>query len=318
MPEKIDRNTVYELVIDETLANERLDVAITALCPDLSRTRVQKLIHDGLVTIGGRTELAPRDKYSAGTKITVIDPPPEVPDKAEAEDIPLDVLYEDDEVLVINKPAGMVVHPAAGNWHGTIVNAVLGREPGLDDEDLDPMRPGIVHRLDKDTSGALVIAKTAKALRKLSKSFANREVNKTYLAIVHGWPMPKVNVVNLPIARHKTDRRKMTVVRRGEGREALTSWRVVRNGVWEGKKVSVMELQLHTGRTHQIRVHMSHLDYPLVGEKLYNKGRSSTAERQMLHARRISFPHPETKEMMTFEAPIPSDFQAIMDAMQAE
>lgn len=177
------------------------------------------------------------------------------------------------------------------------------------------MRPGIVHRLDKDTSGALVIAKTAKALRKLAKSFAERDVQKTYLAIVHGWPSPPVNVVNAPIMRHP-DHKRMAIARDGQGREAVTTWKLIRKGVWDGRKVAVMEMHPHTGRTHQIRVHLSYKDYPIVGDKLYNRGRSSPAPRQMLHARRISFPHPVTGERLEFEAPIPDDFLAIIQAFQ--
>lgn len=308
--------TPYQVVIDENTARERIDTAIAMLCPDVSRTRIKKLICDGMVFANGKPITVPREKMPVGTIITFNDPGPEEVDRAQAEHIPLDVLYEDDEVLVVNKPAGMVVHPAAGNWHGTIVNALLGRDASMDDEDFDPLRPGIVHRLDKDTSGALVIAKTPRSLRRLSKAFADRDVHKTYLAIVHGWPTPPVNVVDLPIERHKTDRRKMTIARRGQGRDAVTSWRVIRCGYWEEKKIAVVELHPRTGRTHQIRVHMSHMDYPLVGEKLYNKGRSSSAERQMLHARRIEFPHPVTGEILTFEAPLPDDFRAIVDAMQ--
>ena len=177
------------------------------------------------------------------------------------------------------------------------------------------MRPGIVHRLDKDTSGALIIAKTPKALRKLAKSFADRDVQKTYLAIVHGWPSPDVNVVNAPIMRHP-DHKRMAIARSGQGREAVTTWKVIRKGLWDGRKVAVMEMHPHTGRTHQIRVHLSYKDYPIVGDKLYNRGRSSPAPRQMLHARRISFPHPVTGERMTVEAPIPDDFLAIIQAFQ--
>ena len=306
---------VYEFTLDEYDADERIDQVLSARCPDLSRTHIQKLIRDGKLTVGGKVCDVPRLKFPAGSVAVLTDDLPAVPLKAEGEDIPLDVIYEDDVLLVINKPAGMVVHPAAGNWHGTVVNALLGREPGLDDEDFDAMRPGIVHRLDKDTSGALVIAKTAKALRKLAKSFADRDVQKTYLAIVHGWPSPPVNVVNAPIMRHP-DHKRMAIARDGQGREAVTTWKLIRKGLWDGRKVAVMEMHPHTGRTHQIRVHLSYKDYPIVGDKLYNRGRSSPAPRQMLHARRISFPHPVTGERMEFEAPIPEDFLAIIQAFQ--
>ena len=315
MPDEPENSGVYEFTLGELDADERIDQVLAARLPDLSRTHIQKLIRDGKLTVNGKVCDVPRLKFPAGSVAVLTDDLPAVPLKAEGEDIPLDVIYEDDVLLVINKPAGMVVHPAAGNWHGTVVNAVLGREPGLDDEDFDAMRPGIVHRLDKDTSGALVIAKTAKALRKLAKSFADRDVQKTYLAIVHGWPSPPVNVVNAPIMRHP-DHKRMAIARDGQGREAVTTWKVIRKGLWDGRKVAVMEMHPHTGRTHQIRVHLSYKDYPIVGDKLYNRGRSSPAPRQMLHARRISFPHPVTGERMEFEAPIPDDFLAIIQAFQ--
>ena len=315
MPDEPENSGVYEFTLGELDADERVDQVLAARLPDLSRTHIQKLIRDGKLTVNGKVCDVPRLKFPAGSVAVLTDDLPAVPLKAEGEDIPLDVIYEDDVLLVINKPAGMVVHPAAGNWHGTVVNAVLGREPGLDDEDFDAMRPGIVHRLDKDTSGALVIAKTAKALRKLAQSFADRDVQKTYLAIVHGWPSPDVNVVNAPIMRHP-DHKRMAIARSGQGREAVTTWKVIRKGVWDGRKVAVMEMHPHTGRTHQIRVHLSYKDYPIVGDKLYNRGRSSPAPRQMLHARRITFPHPVTGERMTVEAPIPDDFLAIIQAFQ--
>ena len=316
MPDEPENSgEVYEFTLDEYDADERIDQVLSACLPDLSRTHIQKLIRDGKLTVNGIVCDVPRLKFPAGSVAVLTDDLPAVPLKAEGEDIPLDVIYEDDVLLVINKPAGMVVHPAAGNWHGTVVNALLGREPGLDDEDFDAMRPGIVHRLDKDTSGALVIAKTAKALRKLAKSFADRDVQKTYLAIVHGWPSPPVNVVNAPIMRHP-DHKRMAIARDGQGREAVTTWKLIRKGLWDGRKVAVMEMHPHTGRTHQIRVHLSYKDYPIVGDKLYNRGRSSPAPRQMLHARRISFPHPVTGERLEFEAPIPEDFLAIIQAFQ--
>ena len=315
MPDEPGTGEVYEFTLDEYDADERIDQVLSARLPDLSRTHIQKLIRDGKLTVNGKVCDVPRLKFPAGSVAVLTDDLPAVPLKADGEDIPLDVIYEDDVLLVINKPAGMVVHPAAGNWHGTVVNALLGREPGLDDEDFDAMRPGIVHRLDKDTSGALVIAKTAKALRKLAKSFADRDVQKTYLAIVHGWPSPPVNVVNAPIMRHP-DHKRMAIARDGQGREAVTTWKLIRKGLWDGRKVAVMEMHPHTGRTHQIRVHLSYKDYPIVGDKLYARGRSSPAPRQMLHARRISFPHPVTGERMQFEAPIPDDFLAIIQAFQ--
>ena len=292
-----------------------------ALIGDISRNRVQNFIKNGFVSLNGQTCTVCKTPVSANDKIYVDAPPPEAVVKAEAEAIPLDVMYEDQDLLVINKPAGMVVHPAAGNWSGTVVNALLDRDPELQDEEqMDPLRPGIVHRLDKDTSGALVIARNAKTLSKLSQAFAEREVSKTYLAVVHGWPVPQASVIRTFIGRHPTDRKRMAVARddRHGAREAVTAYKVVRQGYWNGIKVAVLEVKLHTGRTHQIRVHMQHINFPLIGEKLYNKGRSSPAERQMLHAWKLSFTQPSSGETLEFEAPLPDDLKALIQSITPE
>ncbi len=307
----------YEFIVPEEAENTRLDVLLTQLIGDnTSRTRVQNMIKDGFVTLNDKVCTLPREKVFANQKIVVNAPVQELVTYAKPEDIPLDIMYEDDAILVVNKPAGMVVHPGAGNWSGTLVNAVLGREAELlDDDEMDPLRPGIVHRLDKDTSGALVIAKNPVALRKLSRQFAEREVEKTYLAIVHGAPVPAGAVIRTAFGRSTRDRKKMAVLREGEGREAVTAYSTAKTGVWKGIKCALLKVRLHTGRTHQIRVHMSHQGNPLLGEKLYNRGRSSPAERQMLHAWKLVFVHPFTKEELEFEAPIPDDFRAVLDAM---
>ena len=270
------------------------------------------------MTLNGDLCIQCKTPVFVNDRIRVDTPPPEAVSKAEAEAIPLDVMYEDADILVINKPSGMVVHPAAGNWSGTVVNALLDREPELQDDDqMDPLRPGIVHRLDKDTSGALVIARNGNTLRKLSRAFAEREVSKTYLAVVHGWPIPQASVIRTFIGRHPTDRKRMAVARddRHGAREAITAYKVVRQGYWNGIKVAVLEVKLHTGRTHQIRVHMQHINFPLVGEKLYNKGRSSPAERQMLHAWKLSFTQPVSGELLEFEAPLPDDLKNLIQGI---
>ena len=270
------------------------------------------------MTLNGDLCIQCKTPVSVNDRIRVDSPPPEAVSKAEAEAIPLDVMYEDADILVINKPSGMVVHPAAGNWSGTVVNALLDREPELQDDDqMDPLRPGIVHRLDKDTSGALVIARNGNTLRKVSRAFAEREVSKTYLAVVHGWPIPQASVIRTFIGRHPTDRKRMAVARddRHGAREAITAYKVVRQGYWNGIKVAVLEVKLHTGRTHQIRVHMQHINFPLVGEKLYNKGRSSPAERQMLHAWKLSFTQPVSGELLEFEAPLPDDLKNLIQGI---
>ena len=315
---------IYHLTVTEELASERLDVAIVKLVGDLSRTRAQNMIREGFVLLDGKKCDIPRFKVEAGMTIDVDAPAQQITTKAEPESIPLNVMFEDESILVVDKPAGMVVHPAAGNWSGTLVNALLGREPDLlEDDYMDPLRPGIVHRLDKDTSGALVIAKTPKALRKLSKMFAEREVEKTYLAIVHGWPLPTSAVIRTPFGRHPVDHKKMCVPRivreDDEFREAVTAYTVIKSGYRNGQKVSVVKVRLHTGRTHQIRVHMAYKDCPLLGEKLYNKGRSPYGvPRQMLHAWQLSFVHPLTGEELDFEAPLPADFEAVLDEITDE
>lgn len=308
----------YELTVPPEMAGERIDVAITRLVGDISRVRAQCFIKEGHTLLNGQVCRLPRFYLAAGDEIVIDTPAQVIPKRAEAEKIPLDVMYQDDAVIVINKPANMVVHPGVGNHSGTVVNAVLGLDEGMTEEEFpNPMRPGIVHRLDKDTTGCLCIARTPKALWKLSRSFAERDVEKTYLAVVYGSPLPHAAVLKSNIGRNPGDRQKMMVLRDSDpnGKEAVTSYRTIRQGVWEGIKVSLLQVRLYTGRTHQIRVHMSHAGYPLIGEKLYNRGRSCPAERQMLHAWKLSFPHPVTGEQLSFEAPIPDDLRAIIDCL---
>lgn len=319
MPEKRD---IYHFVVPEELHGERLDVAMVRMAEndEFSRTRAQNMIKNGNVRVNGEVCTLQRTLVETGWTIDADAPAQEITTQAAPESIPLDVLYEDDAILVVNKPAGMVVHPAAGNWSGTLVNALLGREPDLMEEDeLDPLRPGIVHRLDKDTSGSLVIAKTPRALRRLSRAFADREIEKTYLALVHGWPVPASSVIKTSFGRHPTDRKKMAVLRTADGgREAVTAYRVLEQGWRNGRKVALVQVRLHTGRTHQIRVHMSHLGYPLLGERLYGRGHAPDAPRQMLHAWKLAFEHPETGEEMDFETPPPADFIAVLDELKKE
>ncbi len=309
----------YELVVPPEFAGERLDIVITRLIGDISRVRAQNFIKQGHTLVNGQVSLLPRFYMAEGDKIVIDTPAQVIPVRAEAENIPLDVLYKDDAFIVINKPADMVVHPGVGNHSGTVVNAILGMDEEMAGTDFpNPMRPGIVHRLDKDTTGCLCVARTPKTLWKLSRAFANRDVEKTYLAIVYGKPLPHAAVIKSNIGRNPGDRQKMMVLRDHDsnGKEAITSYRTLRQGVWEGITVSLLQVRLYTGRTHQIRVHMSHAGYPLIGDKLYNRGRSCPAQRQMLHAWQLAFPHPVTGEKMSFEAPLPADFRAIIDQLQ--
>ena len=221
-------------------------------------------------------------------------------------------------MLVINKPAGIAVHPGAGNPDGTIVNALLGRYPGFSElfAGVD-LRPGIVHRLDKDTTGCLVIAKTPQAQYKLGMAFAERKTSKIYWSLVRGVPAQTTMEINNFIGRHPVNRQKMAVVERG-GKLAISRYRVLKSGAIGNEKVSLVEVAIFTGRTHQIRVHMAHVGYPVLGDQLYGGSRTliEGAERQMLHARYIEIPHPETGELMKFTAEVPKDFASLEEKIQ--
>lgn len=305
---------IINLQIEPEHAGERLDRVLAAVLPDCSRSYLQKLIKNGAVRYGGSVCTAQRTAVKTGDEITV-----EI-EKAESttpvgENIFLPVLYEDDSLLIINKPPDMVVHPGAGNYTGTVVNALLGRNPELAETlALDESRPGIVHRLDKDTSGCLVIAKTPQAQFKLSRSFAEREVTKTYAALVRGVPARKTEEIVTLIGRHPVNRQKMAVTERN-GREAITIYEVIKSGQIDGSPVSMLSIRILTGRTHQIRVHMAHKGNPVLGDSLYGGNQKLQAPRQMLHAWKISFPHPQTGKLVSFEAPLPPDFTAIMDSI---
>jgi len=286
-------------LVEADAAGARLDQFLASSVPELSRARVQDLIKAGHVTLSGAAAKASA-RLRVGDALTISEPPP-VATETVAEDIALEVLFEDDDLIVLNKPAGLVVHPAAGNWSGTVVNALLHhcRElSGIGGE----QRPGIVHRLDKDTSGCLVAAKSDLAHQSLARQFAGREVSKIYLAIVAGKIRYLTGTIDAPIGRHPVQRKKMTVLKEGGGREARTGYRVVQ-ALPAG---TLVECTLHTGRTHQIRVHLKHLGHPLLGDEVY--GKRAGFSRQMLHAWRLGFAHPRTGERLNFESPIPPDF----------
>jgi len=304
---------IIKLQIEPEHAGERLDRVLAMVLPDCSRSYLQKLIKNGSVRCGDSVCTAQRTAVKTGDEITVEIEAAQSSSAPIGENIFLPVLYEDDSLLVINKPPDMVVHPGAGNYSGTVVNALLGRNPELADTlSLDESRPGIVHRLDKDTSGCLVIAKTPQAQFKLSRSFAEREVVKTYAALVRGIPARKTEQITTLIGRHPVNRQKMTVTER-HGREAITIYEVIKSGSIDGNQVSMLSIRILTGRTHQIRVHMAHKGNPILGDSLYGGNQKLEVPRQMLHAWKISIPHPQTGEMMSFEAPLPPDFTAIMD-----
>jgi 23S rRNA pseudouridine1911/1915/1917 synthase len=291
--------TTADYRVDSTAAGTRLDQYLAGQVERLSRARIQDLIKEGQITLNGAPTKASARLRDGDT--VVLNEPPPTPIETRAEEIALDVLYEDDDFIVINKPAGLVVHPAAGNWTGTLVNALLHHcrtLSGIGGE----QRPGIVHRLDKDTSGCLVVAKNDLAHQSLARQFAGREVAKIYLALVAGKFARKSGVIEAAIGRHPVQRKKMTVLTGERGRAAKTGYRVLR----ELPVGTLVECTLHTGRTHQIRVHLKHLGHALLGDEVY--GKRGGFARQMLHAWRLGFVHPRTGEKMSFESPIPPDF----------
>lgn len=286
----------------------RLDRLVAARLTDLSRTAIQRLIADGLITRNGLPCEAD-DKVAPGDVIEVRVPPP-APTELAAEDIPLTIVYEDDDVIVIDKPAGLVVHPAAGHAGGTLVNAVLGHAPdlaGIGGE----VRPGIVHRLDKDTSGLMVVAKNDRALHFLQAQFKSRTVKKVYVALVEGVVEPREGVIDAPIGRSRNHRKKMAVT--GDGRPALTRYRVKQ--VFHDPPLSLIECHPETGRTHQIRVHFAWLHHPLVGDTIYGQHTPRFGlTRHFLHAASLALTLPNG-EARTFSSPLPIELQRVLDQL---
>lgn len=279
----------------------RLDRWLAEQWPQFSRARWQKAIGAGLVRLNG-TVARPSDAVSIGDVLEAAPPPAaELPAQVKAEDIPLEIIHEDDDLLCLNKPPGLVVHPAAGHWQGTLVNAVLHHCASVS-QGGHPLRPGIVHRLDKDTSGCILVAKNDAAHAALARQFAERSAQKTYLAVVRGRPRATGGVVTGSIARHPIHRQRMAISRRPDARAAETTWKVLCS---EGN-LSLLECRPKTGRTHQIRVHLKHLGHPIAGDRVYGGG--ADFPRQLLHAWKIMVDHPTTGERLEFEAPVPEDF----------
>jgi 23S rRNA pseudouridine1911/1915/1917 synthase len=313
----------------------RLDRMLASLVPDMSRARLQALIADGRVSVNARTILEAKHRVKQADAIEVRIPPP-VAAEPQPEAIPLDIVFEDDHVLVIDKPAGMVVHPAAGNQTGTLVNAIIAHCGDSLSGIGGVKRPGIVHRLDKDTSGLLVIAKTDKAHHALSAQFASHgrdgKLERTYRALVWGHLPRRRGTIDAAIARHPSNRQKMAVSTRPEAKKAITHYEVIAPQAIaaEDHPVSLIECRLETGRTHQIRVHLAHIGHPLLGDRLYGAGfrasegkltpqaQAALAElgRQALHACQLGFEHPESKEKMSFESALPKPFQALLHALE--
>lgn len=313
---------------------QRLDRVLARLAPELSRTRIQHLVAEGRVSIGGRVVGDTAARVNAGEVYSLALPPPE-PAAPLAEDLPLEVVFEDAHLIVIDKPAGLVVHPAPGHASGTLVNALLHHCGATLSGIGGVRRPGIVHRIDKDTSGLLVVAKSDAAHKGLAAQFADHgrtgPLERAYLAFVWGVPEPR-GKVDAPIDRHPTHRQKMAV--RGSGRHAVTHWEVIETFVGKtGAEVaSLIECRLETGRTHQIRVHMAHAGHPLLGDEVYGQGFRTKVSllpdearaylaalgRQALHAARLGFAHPVTGAELSFESQLPQDLAALEAALRGE
>ena len=292
----------------ETDEGARVDACLAAHT-ELSRSRIAALMAEGALTIDGRQEKKPSARVAQGQQLELV--LPEIkPTEIVAQNIPLGILYQDADVVIVNKPCGMVVHPAAGNEDGTLVNALLYHVHDLSGVGGE-MRPGIVHRLDKDTSGLILIAKNDRAHAALSEQFKERTMEKHYRAVAFGSFREEQGLIDAPIARHPSDRKRMAVV--ADGRPSKTEWRVL-----EGLKGSTyLDVHLLTGRTHQIRVHMQHIGHPLLGDPIYapNLRTAVRIPRLMLHAFSLAFTHPATNERMTFCAPLPAEFQAALEKL---
>ena len=288
--------------------NIRLDTYVASLNLELSRSMAQKLIRDGNILVNGQTQKESyRVKENDNIQVNIV-PPKET--KIEAEDIPLDIKYEDNDILIINKAKGMVVHPANGNYNGTLVNAVLSYAKGSLSGIGGELRPGIVHRIDKDTSGLLIVAKNDKAHIKMSEMIKKHEVTKIYTALVKGNIEENEAKIDMPIARSKVDRKKMAVDK--DGKEAITHIKVLKRY----GKYTLLSVKIDTGRTHQIRVHMSQIGHPVVGDEVYSNGKNEFGIRgQMLHSTILEFKHPISGENIHVEAELPKYFKDVLDKL---
>lgn len=296
-------------IINEETENIRLDKAVAILNQEISRSMIQKLLEEDKIKVNEKVQKASY-KTKIGDKIEVEEiVPKEI--SLEAQNIPIDVIYEDDDIIVVNKPKGMVVHPANGNPDGTLVNAVMNickdSLSGIGGE----IRPGIVHRLDKDTSGLLIIAKNDKAHINLSEQIKNRKIIKKYIALVRGVVKENVATIDMPIGRSNKDRKKMAVKK--DGKNAITHFEVMKryNGF------TLLDIKIDTGRTHQIRVHLAEIGYPVVGDEVYSNGKNPFGVKgQMLHAKSLEFKHPITGEVLKLEAPLPEYFEVILNELE--
>ncbi len=299
-----------EIILECDTDEARIDAWLSSNMEDFSRTYIQKLCQDGNVCVNG--EKAKQNfKLKAGDSIVVNVPEPEMLNIL-AEDIPLDIVFEDEHIIVINKPKGMVVHPAVGNYTGTLVNALMMHCPDSLSDINGVIRPGIVHRIDKDTSGLLVVAKSNKAHEKLSEDLKTHEIRREYIALAEGIIYENSGRIDAPIGRHPVDRKKMSVNLKN-GREAITHFTVRERF----PTATYLELKLETGRTHQIRVHLSYINHPIIGDAVYGRKKQRfKTHGQVLHAFRLQFEHPVTGEKMQFETGVPDYFQKLVEELR--
>ena len=299
-------------------AGWRLDRALAAAVPTLSRERLKTLIRSGAVEAQGSAVRDPALKVKGGEALRVAVPEPK-PAHNEPQDIPLTIIFEDEHLLVVDKPAGLVVHPAAGNFDGTLVNALLHHCAGKLSGIGGVARPGIVHRIDKDTSGLLVVAKTDVAHEGLAKQFAAHSIDRRYLAIVSGVPKTSGGTIDAPLARSAANRKKIAIVEGNRGKRAVTHWKRLELL----REAALVECRLETGRTHQVRVHMASIGHPLFGDPVYGRSGKTHGKvlkelgfhRQALHATELGFTHPVTKHRLSFSSPVPPDMQELMRAL---
>lgn len=298
---------VHTLLVESEMP-QRLDKFLATQLPQHSRARLQGLIRSGQVLVNGKPAAKSGQLLGAGARIELRVPPAEATDLV-PENIKLDVVFENEDVIVVNKPAGMVVHPAAGHASGTLVHAALGHAPEIEGVGGE-LRPGVVHRLDKDTSGLIILAKNERAQRDLQEQFQNREIDKSYIALVDGRPATPNGRIDAPIGRDPRERKRMAVVRAAKGRAAVSEYRILERF----DQHTLLEVNPHTGRTHQIRVHLAFIGCSVVGDRVYGRRNPSLPiERQFLHAARLGLRLPGETKMRHFEAPLPADLQQVLD-----
>lgn len=309
----------YNLIANST---DRLDKIIVKQIDELTRSRIQQLIKEGNVKVDGKVTTQPANKIKENSIIVINIPEPK-PSLMQPFKFALDIIFEDDDLIVINKPAGLTVHPGAGNHQDTLANALIEHTEGKLSSINGVERPGIVHRLDKDTSGLMVVAKNDQAHQKLSIQLAAREIKRIYHALIWGVPKQKEGLIENYIARSKSDRTKMAVYQQ-HGKKAITNYQILR--IFNQGAVSLVECKLATGRTHQIRVHMSHLGHSILGDQTYGKNNkkhnfvnlpdeAKELKRQALHAKKLAFTHPSTNEYMSFESELPNDLQLVLQGL---